>query len=61
MSKFHWCSDQLPDADGVYKVTRHAFGGRPDYEDQCVFADGHWENLGGKVIKTVVGWYEIGE
>lgn len=58
--KFHWASDQQPEADGVYKVTRRAFRGRPDYEDECVFAGGHWENRRGKRITTVVGWFENG-
>ena len=65
MSKFHWCSDQLPDADGVYKVVRRAFHGRPDREDECIFerVDGKpiWDNLRGTEIQSVIGWYEIGE
>ena len=61
--------DRLPESSGKYKVIRRAIGNRPDYEDECslirsmdtVSGYAHWLNRQGKVITTVVKWWEEDE
>lgn len=63
MSKFHLCSDQLPEKAGYYRTRRRMPNGIVE-EDISEFAfssyDGkpHWANARGVVIKSVIEWRE---
>ena len=62
--RWHWCSEQLPEAAGEYYVVRRAMGGRPHYNDWCIYEPGEngqpgrWKNRRGTVISTVESWRE---
>lgn len=56
-----WIKDRQPEKAGVYRVMRRGIGGRPDYEDQCSYAQGLWRNRQGTVINSVTAWQEEGK